>query len=87
MMKAGANCVWSLSEDTREMDMDELFDFLEPNEERGGAMCMSTAHWEELKTAVEQLCKKLGTKCTMETKRLIETIKRNIEKLREINEQ
>ncbi|NTU74270.1 hypothetical protein HGB07_09115 [Candidatus Roizmanbacteria bacterium] len=53
------------------MTLDEFIDFLEPTDTRGGAVCMSGDDWTALKTAIEQLCRRMGNKCTYEMRQII----------------
>ncbi len=74
---AGAICAETLSDKTRDMTMDEFFDFLEPRLEtpelpaRAGAICQSTDDWNSQKTALEQACRALKKNCSYELKQLI----------------
>lgn len=65
-ISAGANCAFTLSEKTREMTYYEFLDFLEPNKERGGALCASAKDFEEYKNAMEKACRLLGPRCKKE---------------------
>ena len=80
-MNAGASCAWTLSGEVERLNLDQLIDFIEPNEERekGGAIIISARHWEKLKTAIEQACRKLGRKCKVERELLLSA--KNLKKL------
>lgn len=83
-MLAGADCVYTLSDDTESMDLDEFIDFLEaapsypdpdhPGEmipEKGPALCQSAEDWNKMKTVLEQLCKKYKGACTYEMTQVV----------------
>jgi hypothetical protein len=83
VMRAGADCAWTLSDRTEEMTLDEFIDFLEPQPERpdpvdprktlparGGAICQSAEDWNSLKTSLDQACRLLGESCTYEMKKV-----------------
>jgi hypothetical protein len=85
VIAAGAICAETITGKTRDMSMDEFFDFLEPREEqpdptnpghtlssRGGAICQSVDDWNSQKTALEIACRILGKNCTYEIKQAIE---------------
>jgi hypothetical protein len=59
-VSAGANCAYTLSSETEEMDFDQFLDFLEPNDTRGGAVCSSVADWIKLKSVLESVCNRYG---------------------------
>lgn len=82
-MSAGADCSMTLSDETREMNMDEFLEFLEPSEKenRGGAMCQSVSDWNKQKTALEQACEKLGKACTYEIRAVLSKVTKNMETL------
>lgn len=76
-ISAGADCAWTLSNQTSEMTFDEFLDFLEPQRARpdpgkpditlparAGALCQSAEDWNKNKTALEQACKLLGRNCS-----------------------
>lgn len=69
---AGANCAHTLTDETREMTVDEFIYWLEPQEDRGPAMCMSGKHLVDFKSELEQACKILGDKCRKEDVRALE---------------
>lgn len=75
-ISAGADCAYTLTDRTEEMDLEEFIDFLEPQlerpdpkkpgailPERGGAICRSSQDEAALMIALEQACRKLGTTC------------------------
>jgi len=70
----GAICAETLTGETSEMNAVEYVYFLEPNTERGGAICESADDFNKEKTALEQACRLLGKKCTYEMKRIIKTM-------------
>ena len=61
----GMDCTHSLQSKMFEMSLDETIRFLEPSaeENRAGAICMSSADFVAHKTALEQSCKLLGSRC------------------------
>lgn len=76
----GALCQDSNTLDNSKLGIDEFIYFLEAqeddkttpeNESKGPALCISSNDFAKLKTAVEQLCHKLGNKCTYEDKQMI----------------
>ena len=84
-MSAGADCAYSISGETEEMTLDQWFSFLEPQTEppRGAAMCMSSADFSKIKTAIEQACRKLGTSCTKEAKENLQKVSATVDQLQE----
>lgn len=77
----GADCAYTLSDDTESMDFDQFMEFLEAQPERpdpghpgqslparGGALCQSADDWNAQKTALEMLCKRFKGACTYELK-------------------
>lgn len=94
VMAAGAECVHTLSDESRSLNLDQWVDFLEPQEakydsdgklispERGGALCMPAKDWEEQKTFMESACKKLGEGCTVEVQQMIKKVRENLNALK-----
>jgi hypothetical protein len=91
---AGADCAWTSTGETEELNFDLFMDFLEPQPEKPGpngtiipakgpAICISSQDFAKLKTATEQLCAKVGSACTKETKAKMEELSLRIENLRE----
>ena len=89
-LKAGADCVHTLSDEERSMNLDELITWLEPQEakvdpksgkiispERGAAICQSAADFNSNKTALEQACYALGNACSYEIKEAIKKMDKN----------
>ena len=80
LMSAGMDCAETLTPKTRSLNLDETIKFLEPHadpdpkKKRAGAMCQSSADWNKMKTALEQACKILGSKCAYEVQQIINTI-------------
>jgi len=66
-MAAGANCAHTLSDETREMTLPELIEWLEPNKDKGPAICQSAEDFNKNKTSLEQACKMLGAGCRYQT--------------------
>lgn len=93
VMSAGADCVHMVSSGGRSMTLDELIEFLEPQDERidlktgkklpkrPPAMIMSAEEWNKQKTVLEQACTMLGDRCTIEMKQTISTVSGNIQSL------
>ena len=74
---AGMNCAETLSGKKREMTMDEMIVFLEPQASptpRSGAICRSAEDFLKQKNALEQACRILGDKCSFELKQVIKTM-------------
>ena len=69
---AGANCAYTLDSRTEEMNLDQLIDFLEPNEEteKAGAMIMSAKAFQKIKTEFEKACRRLGGRCKKDMKKM-----------------
>lgn len=88
-MSAGANCANMLSENTREMTLEELIEFLTPNEKEGraGAVIMSTKDFEKQKTTIELLCIKLGNQCSPQVKEQIQKLSKTIKTIQEVKMQ
>lgn len=65
----GAVCSHTIQDKTFDMTFEEYIAFLEPQPEtsdspgRGGAVCMSSEDFQNMKTALEQACRYLGNKC------------------------
>lgn len=68
VLAAGADCATTAGV-TREMTVDEFITWLEPNEERGAAVCQSAADYVKIKIALEQACEILKTRCTKKMRR------------------
>ncbi len=81
LMVAGADCVETLSEKKSTMTFDEFVTFLEPTDLRAGALCQSAEDWTKQKTAIQQLCKKLGNMCDYETQKTIEQVSARVDGL------
>lgn len=62
MIGAETNTDW-----TGDLTLDETITFLEPAEDRAGAICMSAYDWNRMKTALEAACRSMGKKCKYET--------------------
>lgn len=73
-MSAGADCAYTLSDETESMSFDEFLAFLQPTDTRGSALCQSAEDWTKLKTAIEIACKKLGSACNKEVKEQLKTV-------------
>lgn len=69
-LAAGFDCAHTLSDETRSLTFEEAVKFLEPDlgAQREAALCLSAADWRDIKTAIEQLCKKVGSACSKEVK-------------------
>lgn len=80
VLAAGAFCAETITGQTRDMTLDEYFDFLEPKEAhddvpaRAGAVCQSADDWGAQKTALEQACRVLGKRCTYELREVIKNM-------------
>lgn len=84
VIAAGAICAETITGATRDMTVDEFFDFLEPKAEpspnpsnipsRAGAVCQSSDDWNSQKTALEVSCRILGKNCTYELKQVIKNM-------------
>lgn len=93
-MAAGADCVWTLSDEVQFMTLDEFIQFLEPREEHvdpndpskiipayEGAICQTGQDWGKQKTALEQACEKLGTSCSYEMKKKLHQVSSRVDNL------
>ena len=69
-VSAGADCAYTLSPETEEMNLDELIDFLEPTDKRAGAMIMSAKAFQKLKTEFEKACRMLSGRCKKDLKKM-----------------
>lgn len=84
----GANCANTLTDQTRQLNLGEFIDFLEPRVSptgdvvKGPALCMSTVDFEKLKTAIEQACQLLEQRCTYEMQEAIRFANGNIDDLK-----
>lgn len=89
---AGAICAETITGITRDMTVDEFFDFLEPKEEhddvpgRAGAVCQTADDWNDQKTALEMACRILGKSCTYELKQVIKNMGALAQKAKVLNE-
>lgn len=66
VIAAGMDCSHTGHDEDSELDAKEMIDFLE-----GGAICMSAEDRKKEKTAAEQACVLLGSRCTFEMKKAI----------------
>ena len=84
----GANCANTLNDQTRQLNLGEFIDFLEPRVSpsgdvvKGPALCMSTIDFERLKTAIEQACTLLEQRCTYEMQEAIRYANGNVTELK-----
>lgn len=72
----GAICQNTNSENKRRMSFDQWYDFLEADQDKGPALCLSSTDFTALKTSIQTLCKNAGRRCTYEQKKTIERIER-----------
>src|SRR5437660_1361619 len=76
---AGGICSHTLTQETDNLTFDQFIDFLEAQgerpdpvnpkktlPERGAAICMSSEHFGQMKTAMEEMCRQLGSRCSYE---------------------
>lgn len=73
-MAGGAICAHTLSDETEDMDLAHWLEFLEPQVDRGPALCVSTEDFAALQIALEKACTKLGPACTKEQKKAMEKL-------------
>lgn len=79
-LQNGMMCATSLSNKEKDLNFDQTLDFLQPSEEHGAALCMSSIHWTEIKNAIETACMLLGKKrCKKKAQEKIAEISRTIE--------
>jgi hypothetical protein len=84
VIQAGADCAYLLSDQTEEMDYSEFMYFLEPQfatptvPARGGAFCMSAMDWVQMKSSLEQACRRLGKKCKIEDQNKIKSVNKTL---------
>lgn len=85
VMSAGADCTMTLSDETRQLNLDQWLVFLEPDvaTNKGAAICMSSRDYVETKTALQQACYKLGRWCTKEVKEEIQRADARLSSLQE----
>ncbi len=94
IFQAGAECVWTLSDDKESLDAEAFVDFLEPQgprpdpknpgltlPARGAALCTSEEDYTKTKTVLEQLCERAGARCTREMRHQMEQVSRRVESL------
>jgi len=94
IMAAGADCAYTLSDETEELSLKEFINFLEPQVEkpdpdnpgemipaRGPALCQSTEDYTKIKIALEQACKKLGSGCSKELRKALKSASKRMSKL------
>ncbi len=80
VIAAGAFCSETITGKTRDLTMNELFDFLEPQAAhddvpaRAGAVCQSAEQWNAQKTVLEQACRILGKDCTYEMQQTVRSM-------------
>lgn len=67
---AGAICSETNTGKTSELTFDELVEFMQPNENKGGAICFSSSDYQRMKTALEQACRALGNRCQYEVPKI-----------------
>jgi len=94
IMAAGADCAYTLSDETEEMTLNQFVEFLEPQAEkpdpadptkvipaRGPALCQSTEDYTKIKIALEQACKKLGSSCSKKMRDSLKKLSAKLTKL------
>lgn len=83
-LEAGMNCAFALEDRTEELDVVQAIAFLEPQLEppQGGAICMSSKDFQDLKTALDKACSLLKGRCR---KAQIEQISARLDKLQNQN--
>lgn len=87
VLNAGMICAESLTDHTSDMTLSQAIDFLEPQAERpdpenpgktlparAGAICRSADDESKLKTALEEACRELGSRCSYEIQQTILSI-------------
>lgn len=74
LLSSGADCAHTLTDETRRMNLEQFIEFLEPSEDKGGALCQSVSDWNKNKTSLEIACRKLGKKCSYEVKEFISRV-------------
>lgn len=85
VIAAGAMCSNTVSTASRDMTMDQFFDWLEPVLDapdvpgHGGAICESANDWNHKKTTLEQACRILGSSCTYEMHQMIDGMSKVLE--------
>lgn len=80
-MAAGAICANTLKDETEDLSLQQLIEFLEPQVDRGPALCMSTEDFAKLQIAMEQACAKLAGKCTKEQQEQIKQVSARVGRL------
>lgn len=66
MLAAGMDCAETNTGAVSQLSLDETILFLEPNETRAGAVCISAVDRAREKDAMERACRLLGNKCKFE---------------------
>lgn len=62
----GMTCATTETGETSALDFNGALTFLEPTTTRAGAICQSADDYAKLKTALQEACRSLGSKCTYE---------------------
>lgn len=80
-LDAGMLCAETGTPRTSSMDLAQTIYFLEPQPSpspgmtpRAGAICQSAEDWNKVKTALEQACRELGSKCSFEVQSAPKTL-------------
>lgn len=82
LLSAGAICAETLTGKTSEITFDEVIDMITPRPAsegvpaRAGAILLTTDDYNRMKTALDQACRELGTRCKREVKDTIEAMDR-----------
>lgn len=74
VLSAGAICSHTLTAEISDLNFDEFVTFLEPQDDRGGAICMSARDWGTMKTELEEACRQIGAGCTYQVKQLLKNM-------------
>jgi hypothetical protein len=80
-MSAGADCGTIISGEKESKTFDEFIEWLEPSDERPGAICESAEDFFRLKASLERACQLLKHRCTEEMKANIKMISENVDNL------
>lgn len=93
VIAAGADCIGTISGVQTQMNLDQLIEFLEPQEavkdskgnvirpERAGAIIQSAEDFNYTKTALESACIQLGNLCTYEIKHALQKANQHMKTL------
>lgn len=93
VMEAGMDCFHTLSDDENHIEPVAIKAFLESEgaitdekgnvlvQGHGAAICQSSEDWGAEHTALELACQKLGASCTMDIRKMIDSVTKKVDRL------